>query len=142
MNGIPLINGNTYGWADIACNINGAAVTGVTGIEYGESRTVENVYGAGAYPVARGYGRIEATAKLTLLSDEVVALSDAAPNHRLDDIAPFDVVVSYLPANGLKVVHDRIRNCQFKGNSRSWAAGDTSKTVELELVVSHIEFGG
>jgi hypothetical protein len=141
MNGIPLINGNEYSWGDIVLTVNGAPVSGVRAIEYGESRTVDNIYGAGAYPVGRGYGNIEATAKITLLMSEVIAISNAAPNHRLDDIAPFDIVVSYLPVNGLKIVHDKIRNCQFKGNSRSWKQGDTSKEVELELIVSHIEFG-
>ena len=142
MNGIPLINGQEYSWGDISVNINGTPVTGVRAIEYGESRAVENIYGAGAYPVGRGYGNIEASAKITLLMSEVTAISAAAPNHRLDDIAPFDIVVSYIPTNGLKIIHDRIRNCQFKGNSRSWKQGDTTKEVELELIVSHIEFGG
>jgi hypothetical protein len=102
---------------------------------------MENVYGAGAHPVARGYGNIEATAKVTLLMSEVTAISASAPGQRLDAIAPFDVIVSYLPNTGLRIIHDKIRNCQFKGNSRAWKQDDTSKAVELELIVSHIEWG-
>jgi hypothetical protein len=142
MNGIPLINGNEYSWGDIVCNINGAPVANITAIEYKESRAVENIYGAGTYPVARGYGNIIASAKITLLMSEVVALAAAEINHRLDDIAPFDIIVSYIPINGLKIIHDKIRNCQFKGNSRSWKQGDTTKEIELELIVSHIKWGG
>jgi hypothetical protein len=141
MNGIPLINGNEYSWGDVALTVNGVPVTGCRAIEYAEKRTVENIYGVGSYPVGRGYGNIEVTAKITLLMSEVVALSDAAPNHRLDDVAPFDIIVSYLPVNGLKIVHDRIRNCQFVGNSRAWKQGDTSKEVELELIASNIQWG-
>lgn len=62
-------------------------------------------------------------------------------NGRLQDIAPFDIVVSYIPDEGGIVVHDKLRNCQFKKNERSWSEGDTSKTVDLELAVSHIEWG-
>jgi hypothetical protein len=141
MDGIPLINGNEYSWADIVCSINGAPVTGITAIEYNDKRAVANVYGAGANPVARGHGNIESTAKVTLLMGEVEAIAAAAPKHKLDNIAPFDIVVSYIPENGLKIVHHKIRNCQFTGNSRAWKQGDTSKEVELELIPSHIDWG-
>ena len=58
MDGIPLINGHEYGWADIAVSIAGPIVTGITGIEYDDDQEVVNVYGAGRYPVSRGKGRI------------------------------------------------------------------------------------
>lgn len=38
------------------------------------------------------------------------------------------------------IVHDIIRNCQFKTNKRAWKEGDTNQTVELELVPSHIQW--
>jgi hypothetical protein len=142
MNGIPLINGNEYSWGDIACTVAGVVVTGITGIEYDDDQEVAEVYGAGSYPVARGYGRITCSGKITLLTKEANALQDASIDGRLQSIAPFDIIVSYIPANGNKIVHDKLRNCQFKKNSRSWAEGDTSKTVELDLLVSHIEWGG
>ena len=67
-NGVPLINGVEYGWADIVLAINGVPVTGITAISYGEKQDVSNIYGAGRYPVARGKGRITPTAKITLLA--------------------------------------------------------------------------
>jgi hypothetical protein len=141
MNGIPMINGFVYSWADIVINISGVPVTGVRGIKYAENRTNDNVYGVGSYPVGRGKGRIEPTASITLLMDEVVAISDAAPLHRIDDIAPFDIVVSYIPLNSAKIRHDVIKNCQFKANSRDWSEGDTSEEVELEMTISSIIWG-
>jgi hypothetical protein len=141
MNGIPMINGFVYSWADIVVTINGVPVTGVRAIKYAENRTTENVYGVGSYPVGRGKGRIEPTASITLLMDELVAISDSAPFQRIDDIAPFDIIVSYTPANSAKIRHDVIKNAQFKSNSRDWTEGDTSEEVELELVISHIVFG-
>ncbi len=141
MNGIPMINGTTYDWGDIVCTIAGVPVTGITAIEYDDDQEVTNNYGAGRYPVSRSKGRITATAKITLYPEEVRAIQANAANKRLQDILPFDIIVSYIPFDATKIHHDKIRNCQFKKNSRSWAEGDTNETVELELVVSHIEWG-
>ena len=140
-NGIPLINGREYSWGDIVCLINGTNMTGITGIDYSDDQEVTENYGAGRYPVSRSKGRITSAGKITLYVSEVMALQKQAPNGRLQDIAPFDITVSYVPDDGGVVVTDRMRNCQFKKNERSWSEGDTSKTVDLDLAVSHIEWG-
>ena len=140
-NGVPLINGVEYGWADVVLAINGVPVSGITAISYGEKQDVANIYGAGRYPVARGKGRITPSAKITLLASEVLAIQSQSINRRLQDIAPFDITVTYLPDSG--IVHtDKIRNCQFTENKRDIKEGDMSIGVELELVPSHIERGG
>ena len=69
-NGIPLINGMLYSWADIVATINGVPLTGITGIEYGDSQDVVNKYGAGRHPVGRAKGRITPTAKIILYQEE------------------------------------------------------------------------
>ena len=140
-NGVPLINGVEYDWASVVLAINGVPVTGITAISYGEKQDVSNIYGAGRYPVARGKGRITPTAKITLLASEVLAIQSQSINRRLQDIAPFDITVTYMPDSG--IIHtDKIRNCQFTENKRDVKEGDMSIGVELELVPSHIEFGG
>lgn len=141
MNGIPLINGIEYSWGDIVCTIVGVPVTGITGIEYGDEQEVVDNYGAGRYAVSRSKGRITCTAKITLYASEVNALVRKTLNGRLQDLSAFDIIVSYIPDGGGIVVNDKLRNCQFKKNERSWAEGDVSKTVDLELAVSHIEWG-
>jgi hypothetical protein len=141
MHGIPLVNGFAHDWADISLIIGGVPVTGVTGIEYDDDQEVQNNYGAGRYPVSRSKGRISCTAKLTLTIEEARAIQKNSLTGRLQDIDPFNIVVSYLPADATKIHHDHIRNCQFKKNSRKWSEGDMGKTVELELIVSHIIWG-
>ncbi|MDR0546309.1 MAG: hypothetical protein LBG77_01770 [Dysgonamonadaceae bacterium] len=141
MNGIPLINGQTYSWGDIICTIAGIPVTGITAIEYSDSQEMQENYGAGRYPVSRSKGRIACTGKITLYPEEVIAISNKAINSRLQDIAAFTIVVSYIPTEGGIPVHDKLNNCQFKANSRAWAEGDMSKPVELELMVSDITWG-
>lgn len=142
MNGIPLINGIAYNWGEIVVTIAGVPVTGITAIEYDDDQEVTNNYGAGRYPVSRSKGRITCTAKISLDIEEVRAITQQIPNRRLQDILPFDIVVSYIKEEDLtKIHHDVIKNCSFKKNSRAWAEGDTRKVVELDLVPSHIVWG-
>lgn len=89
--------------------------------------------------MGRAKGRITPSAKITLYQEEVEALQRQTLNGRLQDIAPFDIIVTYIPDSGIVTV-DKIRNCQFKANSRKWKEGDTGQEVELELVPSHIEW--
>ena len=136
-----MINGNVYTWADITVLIGGVPITGITGVKYADEQEVENVYGAGRYPVGRAKGKITCTASLKLLIDEVRALSSKSVTGRLQDLGVFDVQVSYLPEASGKIVHDVIHDCQFSKTEVDWSAGDKSKEVDLELVVSRIEWG-
>lgn len=138
-NGIPYVNGELVGWADIVVTIAGVPITGITGVEYNDEQQVDQKYGAGRYPVGYSKGRITCTGKITLYHEEVVAIQRQAPSGRLQDIAPFNITVSYLPAQGLPVT-DKLRNCLFKKNGRGWSEGDTGKTVDLDLVMSHIDW--
>ena len=139
-NGVPLINGVAYGWADIVCIIAGVPVTGITAIEYDDKQEMSNNYGGGRYPVSRGKGRIACTAKIALEMPEVLAIQEKSINGRLQDIAPFNIQVSYIPDGG-KIVHDVIKDCQFTENARKWKEGDTNQVVELPLIVSKIDWG-
>jgi hypothetical protein len=134
----PLINGRTYGWADIAVVIGGAPLTGIRGIKYGEAQEKENIYGAGRYPVARGYGRISYTASITLLAGTVLALQNTAPSGQLCRIQPFPITVVYQPEAGPLVTHV-LKNAEFTDTNFEWAEGDLSKEIELTLIISHIE---
>lgn len=135
----PLINGKSYEWADIVVNILGVPVVGITAIEYAEMQAMENVYGAGAYPISRGYGKVEPTAKITMLMEEVEPLMAAAPLGRLNQIPEFDITVVYLDTNLVTRRHV-LRNAKFKNNARVSAQGDVSIPVELELLISHVDW--
>ena len=140
MKGIPLINGHEYGWGDIICLIAGTPIIGIQAIEYDDKQTIENHYGAGRYPVSRGKGRIESSAKIKISMPELLAIQAKSVTGRIQDLAPFNIQVSYLPSDG-KIVHDVMRDCQFLANNRKWTEGDTAQWVELELIVSKIDWG-
>jgi hypothetical protein len=139
-NGIPYINGQLYGWGDVKVSIAGVVVTGITAIEYKEEQEKINVYGSGLYPIGHGSGRISPSASITLLEDEIARLREAAPNGRLQDIAPFDITVTFLSPNTAKIQTHVLKNCRFTDNGVSASEGDTSLSQQLTLVLSSIKW--
>jgi len=136
---VPLINGKSYEWADIIVNVLGLPIIGITNIEYEEKQGMENIYGAGRFPVSRGYGKIEPTAKMTILMEELENIQTVAPLGRIQDIPEFDIVVMYVDA-ALTTRKHVLKNVRFMNNKRAASSGDTSIPVELELIISHIQY--
>lgn len=143
MNGlraVPLINGVEPAWGNLTVNIAGFPEVGIRAIEYKDEQEMENIYGAGQRPVGRGYGRITATASVTLLRTAVEAIREGSVTGRLQDLAPFNIVVQFVPINGGKMITHRLRNCQFKSDDLSLSEGDMSNETQFELLLSHIEW--
>ena len=141
MNGlrhIPMINGVVPSWATIQVLIEGVLVTGIDAFNYDDKQEIENVFGAGQNPVGRGYGRITCTADITLHRDEIEALRKSSTTGRLQDIAPFDIVVAFLPIGGAKVANHVIKNCQFLDDGVEGKEGDTKNAKQLNLLPTHI----
>lgn len=133
----PLINGTSYAWSQIEMRLFNTPVAGVVDIKYDDAQDMEDNFGAGEFPVSRGYGQTKAKASITLEMAEVEALQNAAPDGRINKIPEFDIVISYLPDGGI-IRNHTLKNCRFKGNKREVKSGDLTITVELELMVSHI----
>jgi len=143
MNGIqhiPEINGVQHSWANLQVTIAGRTVIGITKISYKDSQTMENIYGAGVRPVGRGYGRIECEGAITLLRDEVEAVRNSSDTGRMQDIAPFDIIVQFLPKGGKTIITHKLRNAQFKEDGVEVSEGDTSNSFEFPLIMSKIDW--
>lgn len=136
----PLVNGQAYSWAQIACNILGTDVAGITAISYSETQDKQDNYGAGTRPVSRGYGNVVATASITLEMAEVQALQNIAPGRNIMEIPAFDIIVSYIPKGGTGTVTHKLRNCEFKTNVREVNQNDMTIPCVLELIISHIDW--
>lgn len=146
MNGIshvPLINGVEPSWACIEVLV-GSLIpeTAIVAIAYGESQVKENHYGAGKDVVARGYGNVEPNASITVMKSAVENFRKASPTGRLTDIAPFDIVVSYLPPNSSLKIVDVVKNVEFLEEKVDTKQGDTKIEVTLPLIVSHVLWDG
>jgi hypothetical protein len=135
----PLINGTAYSWASIRIEVLGSAVRGFTAISYGESDKKENNYGAGRFPVSRGYGNVEPNASVSMYKDTVEAIQKIAPNGRIQDIPPFDITVAYKTRAG-KFMKEVIRNFEFLENKVETNQGDNKIVVTLPGICSHIDW--
>ncbi|MBI9055520.1 MAG: hypothetical protein JEY96_16980 [Bacteroidales bacterium] len=143
MNGlrqVPLINGAEPSWANLTVSIASLPENAITSIDYEDDQDMENIYAAGQTPVARGYGQIKPSAKVGLLRSAVEAIRVSSPTGRLQDIAPFDIVVQFVPLEGGTIITHKIRNCQFKKDSLSTKKGDMSIETDFDLLPSHIEW--
>jgi len=136
---IPLINGVSYAWADIICNILGTPVAGIKAVKYDDEQKKQNNWGAGRNPVNRTYGKKEATASITLDVQEVEAIAALTTDGDICSIAPFDVVVCYLNNAGVLVTH-KLKNAEFTKNMRDVKEGDMEIPVECALIISHVEW--
>ena len=135
----PLINGRAYGWADITASPAGVPLFGITDIEYAEAQEMENIYGAGNRPVARGFGRVTYSGSMTLQMEETEKLQAVSPTGRLQDLPEFPVIVSYIP-EGAKIVTHKLQFCRFKNNGRTVKEGDMTIGTKIELVVGNIQW--
>lgn len=132
--------GTMQGWNSITANMLGRDVEGFTSIKYTDTWTKENVQGGGAFPVGRSRSNYESEASITLYKEETDALRLSLPKgKRLQDIAPFDIIVEYVTNDGT-ILKDVIRNCEFTNDGFEVAQGDGTIATEYTLIISHIEY--
>jgi hypothetical protein len=130
--------GEMNGWNSIKVNLFGRDVEGITGVKYNDNVVKENVYGAGNMPVGRSRGNYSAEASITIYKEEADALRWASPV-RLQEIAPFDIVVQYVSPSGA-IQTDVLRNCEFTNDGVEATQADGSLTTEYVLILSHIDY--
>ena len=58
---------------------------------------------------------------------------------RIQDIPEFDIIVIYLDAALITRKHV-LKNVRFMNNKRASSSGDTSIPVDLELILSHVQY--
>lgn len=131
--------GKLAGWNSVTTSMMGRDIEGITELSYGDNTEKENAYGAGNMPIGRGEGNYSATCSITLFKEEADALQiSLGPGKRLQDIAPFDMAVSYDYLGN--ILKDRIRNCEFTGRSVEVKQNDKVIATKFELIVSHIDW--
>lgn len=134
-----LINGVSYHWADIQLSIAGSVpIAGITEINYGFTRKVENVYGAGSEPVTRGYGNKEYTASITMKLEEVQNLVNVASGGDITLIPTFNITVAWLD-DELVTITNILRNCKFTNFDIKTKQNDTSTDITLNLVYAGLQ---
>lgn len=135
------INGKEYSWGDVEVVMLGRPVLGITGIKYKSAQEKEHSYARGNKPHSIQKGNKTFDGSITLLQSEVEALLRAVgAGKSLEDIAPFDILVTYLPAEGVPIVTDSIKLAEFTECEKALAQGDKKMEVELPFLCLDIEY--
>lgn len=140
MGNTKIINkfGTMTGWNSVTANFLGRDAEGISKLSYDDTEALENVYGAGKYPIGRSSGNYEAKCSMTLYKEEIDALKLALPKgKRLQDVASFDIVVVYAKSDG-SITKDIIHNVQFTSDGVDISQGDGTVQTEYPMIVSHI----
>jgi len=128
-----------HSWSQVSVNINSPLpITGITKVNYNSDRKIDLVMGAGAQAVGRGYGNWTHSGSLTLTRDEIENLRASVPSRRLQDIAPFDVLVMFVPEMGNKKITHILKECVILNDPLEINQDDTSNTAELTLQPANI----
>ncbi len=127
------------GWNSVTANILGRDVEGITELSYEDTIEKELIKGAGRMPIGVGEGDYTAKMGLKLYQEEVIAILDALPpGTRLQDIAPFDVIVQYV--YNARIYKDIIRNVEFVKAGRQVKKGDKTVEQTVEVICTHIDW--
>lgn len=133
----PLINGVNYSWANITFMPFGIPLVGITKLSYKRKQNKENNYGAGPYPVSRGYGNYEYEGSIEVYTDEWKRFIAAAPNRDPMQIAPSDMSVLFVnPRGGLD--KDILKMVEFLEDPLDANQGDTKLLVTIPLIIGDI----
>ncbi|MCI2229583.1 hypothetical protein MC378_10425 [Polaribacter sp. MSW13] len=131
--------GKMAGWNSVTARALGRDIVGIKKIAYSDEQEMDNEYGAGGMPVGQSEGNYKATASIELTVEERLALqSSLPPGFRIQDIAPFPIVVAY-DYEG-KIYKDIIQNCRIKDNGVDVKQGDKTISTEHNLLTSHISW--
>lgn len=135
-----VINGKTYDWASISASLLGRELVGISGIKYEDEVEMEFNYGKGRMPVNHGEGNYKAEGSITLHIEEIIALQKSLPaGKRLQDIAPFDITVSYINESN-ELVTDKLVYCKFMKNGRDVKQGDKLIETEFDLLIGQVKW--
>lgn len=140
---VKIINkyGTLQGWNSVTVHLLGRDLEGITALNYNDSVTKENAYGAGKFPVGRTEGNYEPACTITLLKEEMDGIQEALPpGMRIQDIPAFPIESVYETKSG-RIQRDRIMNCEFTNRAIEVEQSDGSIAMECELICSHIDWG-
>jgi hypothetical protein len=137
---MALINGKSFSWSSVRTVIFGRSIVGFDEINYSDKKDAKGVYGRGDEPYDSITANYEASADISLHMGEVVGLQRAAPpGVRIQDIDPFDIIVTY--NEGGFLVKDILRGCRFKVNGRSAKNGAADAIKQkMDLFVLSIDY--
>jgi len=135
------INGKYYSWSSIRFNFLGRSVATVLAIDYEEVDEFQDVKAVGSKKVGFVQDNTTTNGSITLLAETLEQLQRSLPaGKRIQDIAPFDVTISYRDDAGLLNSHV-LKGVKLTKNSRKASSGSSEAMgVEIPLFISDIDW--
>lgn len=135
------INGKYYSWSSIRFTFLGRLVNTVSGIKYEEVDEIKDVKAVGTKKIGYTQDNTTTEGSITLLAETLDDLQRSLPpGKRIQDIAPFDITVSYIDDVGILVTHV-LQGVKLTKNSREGSSGSADAiTVEIPLFISDINW--
>lgn len=135
------INGRYYSWSSIRFNFLGRSVTTVQGIKYKEADEFKEVKAVGNKKIGYTQDNTTTDGSITLLAETLENLQRSLPKgKRIQDIAPFDITVSFIDDAGLLVTHV-LQRVKLTENSREGKSGSADAiSVEIPLYIHDIDW--
>lgn len=137
--GVPLINGTSYAHVDIVVNILGTPVVGITALNYTEKQEITANHSTNPLPTSVGFGIVTPEATITMTLEAIQAITNIAPQNKIQNIPFFDIGVNYTTVDGNFTRHS-LKKCRFKGRDLSSAVGNTQIEETLELFLAEIDW--
>jgi hypothetical protein len=136
-----MANTADYVWADVDILIGGVVVTHARGVSYKTAQEKEPVYGRGNKPMHISSGNIAYTGELKILQGGLEKMQEAAgAGVDLNDLPPFDIVVTYKPnRNTTVLVVDIIKFAEFTDVEKAINQNDKFMEVTLPFVALEIQ---
>jgi hypothetical protein len=132
-----LINGVSYGFANIKMIIGGVPVVGITKLSYNAKQNKENLYGASYEPISRGYGNVEYEASMEIYTEEWQRIIASSPDRNPLLIPAFDVPVVF-GGIGVTPMQHTLKAVEFMENPLDSSQGDTSIKITIPLIIAGI----
>lgn len=133
-----MFSSKQYSWADTSIALGGKILQGITEVEYTEKQEKEAVYGRGAKPHTIGRGNKSYEGKVSIWQSELEALVQSAPNKDVLALS-FDLIVSYVPADGSPMVTDILKNVEFTEVKKAMKQGDKNMLVEMPILFTEVK---
>lgn len=127
-----------YSWCDLTIAFGGRILEGVKSVEYTEKKEKDLLYGRGCKPHSIVHGNRSFEGKVTIWQSELEAMTRDAINKDVLSLE-FDIVISYVPSDGGKIVTDILKNVQFNEIKKGLNQGDKNMEVELPILFTDIK---
>ncbi len=128
-------NAPEFKWADVQIAMLGKILTRVKGVKFAIKKDKGYLHARGENPHTIQSGNKTPEGELTLLQSEIERLQEGLePHEDLTDLAPFDVVVSFVKKGSIKITTYILKGVEFTEDTREMKQGDKNMEIALPIL--------